>query len=254
MSGGRRSTNHDQVAAGPGTSVLPTLSMPRTSNVCTPWARPEKSPQLAVPVPHGPPSMRHWTWARPEASGGGPPDGGSDELWVNEALVLCVANVGVFWLFGVSPRSWSLPGSVPVSVLAGGVMSIAHRYVVLVPTLPALSVTCTVSVWWSSASPDRFSGEAQAVNAPPSSEHLVEKIPELGLGSCGLNVNVALCDAVYGWVGPLSIVGAGGCVSMKNERSLIGPATSPLLPWTCSVWAPSERELNVSPDEHAAPA
>src|SRR4051794_25199230 len=155
MSGGRRSTNHDQVAAGPGTSVLPTLSMPRTSNVCTPWARPEKEgPQLAAPVPQGPPSMRHWDSATPEVTGGGPPDSGSVELEVSKALVLCVAKVGVFWLLGVSPRSWSLPGSVPVSVLAGGVMSIAHRYVELVPTLPALSVTCTVNVWWPSASPE----------------------------------------------------------------------------------------------------
>src|SRR5262249_14991488 len=119
-----------------------------------------------------------------------------------------------------------------VTVTTGAVASTVN-VVKPVPTLPATSMPCTVTVWLPSVGVAVVNGEVQSANGPASVWHWIVVAP----------VTVKLTEGVRLLVGELTAVTVttGAVASTVNVVKPVPtlPATS--VPWTVTVWLPSAR-------------
>ncbi len=206
VSGGVVSTLNARLA-GVG-SVLPAVSVARTSNVCAPSAS-AAVVNGVVQAANAPASTRHWK--------------------VDPASVAVKENVGVLSLV--------VPVGPAVIVVSGGVVSTLNaRLAGVGSVLPAVSVARTSNVCAPSASAAVVNGVVQAANAPASTRHW-----NVDPASVAVKENVGVLSLVVP-VGPAVIVVSGAVVSTVNDRlagvwSVLSAAS---VARTSNVCAPSE--------------
>ena len=145
------------------------------------------------------------------------------------------------------------PDGTPVTVggLLGGVVSTIQLAVDAAPTLPAASISRTLTTWPPSVKPVRDSGLVHVVHAPPSTEH-----SKVEPASVGAKLRVA-AFVEAGLTGVPVIVGAGdgGAVSTVHDTVVAGPVLPAVsICRICSVCEPSARPVNAVGLLHATQA
>jgi hypothetical protein len=220
VSGARVSTVNDRVAGV--ASVLPAVSIARTSKVWSPSAS-EESVSGDVQLVHAPPSTRH--------SNVEPP-------WSAENAKSGVAS-------GVGPL-----GPLSIVVCGAVVSRVKEREAGVGSVFPAASVARTSKVCGPSARAFSVRGDVQLAQAPPSTRH-----SNVAPGSSAEKVKAG-APALVRPLGPLSIVVCGAAVSTVKLREAGVASTLPAVSVArmSNVWAPSASAESVRGDVQAVHA